>query len=178
MDSISIERINSLHPKIRKEVMDAFMHINKNVLGKRVRLRIAYGARTKQEQTALYNQGRTVLFDANGKRLGKVTNAQWWQTMHFYRIAFDVVVLYDMNNDGKFEVASWDLTKDIDGDGKADWKEVVTYLKSLGYEWGGDWKFKDAPHFQKTFGNTWRSLRAKLDKGDVFVENGITYINL
>lgn len=183
MDEISLQRANTLHPNIRQKVIDALNHINRNILGKRVRLRIAYGHRTREEQTKLFNQGRTVLFDSKGRRLGKVTNAQWWQTIHFYGLAFDIVVLYDKDDNGTFETASWDLLKDFDGDGKSDWRECIDYLKSIGFEWGGDWKrFKDAPHFQakKTNGQSysWRELKALIDSGQTFVENGITYPKL
>lgn len=32
------------------------------------------------------------------------------------------------------------MKKDFDGDGKADWMEVVAVFKKYGWEWGGDWK--------------------------------------
>jgi predicted RecB family nuclease len=60
--------------------------------------------------------------------------------------------------------------------------EVVKHFKSIGAVWGGDWKFKDKPHFEITLGHTWRTLKTKLDKGDTFTEviNGVkyTYVNL
>jgi peptidoglycan L-alanyl-D-glutamate endopeptidase CwlK len=34
----------------------------------------------------------------------------------------------------------------------------VQIFKEYGWEWGGDWKFVDAPHFQKTFGYSVRQL--------------------
>lgn len=176
MDEISLQRLQTLHPAIRQKVIDAYTYITLKLFGSRVRLRIAYGVRTKEEQTALYAQGRTVLFDKNGKRLGKVTNAQWWQTMHFYGLAFDIVVLYDMDNNGTFEVASWDLIKDVDGDGKPDWQEAILYLKSQGFEWGGDWRFKDAPHFQMVFGYSWQKLYEKYKAND-FIP-GTKFLNL
>jgi peptidoglycan L-alanyl-D-glutamate endopeptidase CwlK len=38
--------------------------------------------------------------------------------------------------------------------------ECVAIFKKYGWEWGGDWKkFKDAPHFQKTFGYTTTQLK-------------------
>ena len=49
--------------------------------------------------------------------------------------------------------------------------EVVNYFKSIGWEWGGDWKsFKDYPHLEKTFGYTWKTLKVKIDNGDFFTE--------
>jgi len=55
--------------------------------------------------------------------------------------------------------------------------EVVNILKSHGWVWGGDWKsFKDAPHFEKTFGHTWKTLLPKHNAKE-FIP-GTTYIKL
>ena len=54
--------------------------------------------------------------------------------------------------------------------------QVVKYFVGKGWEWGGSWKsFKDAPHFQMAFGNTWKSLKFKIQNDDIVVSNGITY---
>lgn len=178
MDAITLERIKLMHPKIRKEVLDAYTFVNNKLLGKGLRLRFAYTFRTNEEQNALYAQGRTRLFDSDGKRLGIVTNAKGGESIHNYGLAFDIVLLMDKNGDGTFETASWNTVLDFDKDGEADWMEVTNYFKKIGYEWGGDWQFKDAPHFQKTFGNTWRILQKKVNSGDVIKEviNGKTYL--
>ena len=114
MDKITLDRIATLHPKIRQQVLDAYTHINNKLLGKGLRLRFAYTTRTHQEQAELYAQGRTKLFDKNGKRLGKVTNAAAGQSIHNYHLAFDIVLLHDKNGDGIFEAASYDQTLDFD----------------------------------------------------------------
>ncbi len=101
--------------------------------------RFAYTLRTNQEQNDLYAIGRT----KPGK---KVTNAKGGQSYHNYGMAVDIVLIID----GK--TASWDTKGDFDNDGKSDWQEVVAIFKRYGWEWGGDWKFTDYPHFQKTFG--------------------------
>lgn len=50
------------------------------------------------------------------------------------------------------------------------WMNVVKFFKSKGWTWGGDWKsFKDAPHFEKTFGHTWLTLSKK----EIMVNNGL-----
>lgn len=177
MDKISLDRINLLHPAVREEVRALYTHINSKILGKGVRLRLAYTLRTHKEQDELYAQGRTKLFDAQGKRLGKVTNAKGGQSIHNYGLAFDIVLLLDKNGDGVFESAAWDTKSDFDKDGRSDWMEVAIFLKSKGWAWGGDWKFVDPPHFEKPFGETWRSLQAKQAKGQVFEEtiNGHRY---
>jgi peptidoglycan L-alanyl-D-glutamate endopeptidase CwlK len=157
-DKITIERINKAHPKIRQELLSLYSQCN-NALPKGVRLRFAYVFRSPAEQHALFLQKP------------KVTNADSWQSIHNYGLAFDIVLLYDKNNDGTFETASWYNDEH--------WKEVVSFFKSKGYEWGGDWKkFKDAPHFQKTFGFDWKALKQRIDKGITIIDNGITYAKI
>jgi peptidoglycan L-alanyl-D-glutamate endopeptidase CwlK len=164
MDLITIQRISEAHPKIRKQLLDQYKEAN-NLLGKGSRLRFAYVYRSNALQDRLYNQKP------------KVTNAKGGQSIHNYGLAFDIVMLYDNDDDGNFEEASWSQIRDFDKDSVADWKEVTNYFKSKGWEWGGDWKsFKDAPHFQMDFGYTWQTLKAKVDAGDVIKDsNGIIY---
>lgn len=175
MDQITLGRIQFLHPKIRKEVLDAYTFVNNKLYGKGLRLRFAYTLRTNAEQDALYAQGRTT-------KGPKVTNAKGGQSIHNYGLAFDIVLLLDKDGDGTFETASWDTKLDFDKDAQADWMECVNYFKKLGYVWGGDWKFFDAPHLEKTFGHTWQTLKVKFDKGDTFKETidgkVYTYVNL
>ena len=171
VDLITQQRIQLLHPKVRTEVEN----INKNeivpALTGRATCRFAYTIRTFAEQNALYAQGRTRLFDANGKRLGVVTKAKGGQSIHNYGLALDIVLIKDN------KTASWEDNVDFDKDGKADWMEVVNILKSHGWTWGGDWKsFKDKPHFEKTFGYTWQQLLAKYNAGDFIA--GTNYVNL
>jgi peptidoglycan L-alanyl-D-glutamate endopeptidase CwlK len=164
MDLITLERIKTAHPKLRAELDTLYRKAN-NQLGKNVRLRFAYVYRSAAEQDALYY------------KRPKVTNAKGWQSIHNYGLAFDIVLLIDKDNNGTFETAEWNTIKDFDGDGIADWTEVVKIFKDAGWEWGGDWKsFKDAPHFQKTYGFDWRVLKQRIDKGIIIQdENGITY---
>lgn len=171
MDLITLKRINYLHPAIRQEALSAYKHINSKLLGKNTRLRFAYTLRSFSEQDNLYALGRT----NPGK---KVTNARGGQSVHNYGLAFDIVILIDKDGDGNFETASWDINSDNDNDGRADWMEVTQYLKSLGWQWGGEWTtFPDYPHFEKTFGLNWKTLLAKHNAGDVFTEiiDGKTY---
>lgn len=179
MDFLTLERIKLMHPSVRNEVLEMYTHVNNKLLGKGVRLRFAYTLRTNAEQDALYAQGRTKLFDNTGKRLGVVTNAKGGQSIHNYGLAFDIVLLLDKDGDGTFEAASWDVKADNDKDGVSDWKEVTDYFKTKGWFWGGDFKsIIDPPHFEKTFINTWQSLKAKVDKGQVIKEtiNGVNFI--
>jgi len=155
MDKITIERIKQAHPKLRDELLSLYTQAN-NLLPAGVRLRFAYVFRSPAEQHALFLQRP------------KVTNADSWQSIHNYGLAFDIVILYDKNGDGTFEVASWDDNEH--------WQTVVKFFRSKGYEWGGDWnKFKDAPHFQKAFGFDWKVLKQRIEKGITIIDNGIIY---
>lgn len=146
-DQITLERIKLLHPKVRKEVEDMYMYANNKILGKYVRLRFTHTLRTIKEQDALYAQGRT-----KGGKI--VTKAKGGQSIHNYGLAFDIVLLHDKDKNGTFEHASFVVDED--------WRKVAAYFKSKGWVWGGDWlSFKDYPHFEKTFGQTWKTLQVK-----------------
>lgn len=163
MDQITIERIGQAHPNVRAMLLQQYKEAN-NLLGKGVRLRFAYVYRSPELQHKLFTQRP------------KVTNADAWQSIHNYGLAFDIVLLYDNDGNGTFEEASWSMIKDFDKDSKADWMEVTNYFKSKGWEWGGDWKsFKDAPHFQMDFGFDWKVLKQRVDRGITIIDNGITY---
>jgi peptidoglycan L-alanyl-D-glutamate endopeptidase CwlK len=146
-DAITLKRIDLLHPILREEVKTMYGEICERLIGRAV-CRFSHTLRTDKEQNELYAQGRT----KPGK---KVTNAKGGHSYHNFGLAFDIVLIIDNKE------ASWDTLKDFDGDKVADWHEVVQVAKKYGWEWGGDWTgFKDAPHFQKTFGKTTAQLRA------------------
>lgn len=145
IDEKTLERIKLLHPKVREEVGNIYIDISKALTGKAF-CRFTSTLRTFAEQDALYAKGRT----APG---GIVTNAKGGLSMHNYGLAIDIVLIRDGS-------ALWDVKSDLDGDGKPDWIEIVNIFKSYGWEWGGDWKFYDAPHFQKSFGKSIRELLA------------------
>jgi len=177
MDQITLQRIQLLHPKVRQEVEEIYKNQIVPSLNGRAICRFAYTMRTFAEQNQLYAQGRTRLFDTNGRRLGVVTKAKGGQSIHNYGLALDIVLIKDTNNDGRVDTASWEDNVDFDKDGKADWMEIVQILKNNGWTWGGDWKsFKDKPHFEKTFGHTWRTLLAKHNSRD-FIPN-TNFVNI
>lgn len=152
-DQITIDRINLLHPSIREDVKKWYLEINKK-LPKGVRLRFTHTYRSIEEQNKLYNQKP------------KVTNAKGGQSIHNYGLAFDIVILFDKDNNGTFETASFKVDKY--------WLQVAEFFKSKGFVWGGDWtSFKDYPHFEVK-GYKWQDLQ-KLPK---FINNGISYPKL
>jgi len=150
MDKVTIDRIAILHPKVRQEALQIYEEICEALTG-RAMCRFAFTMRTFAQQDALYQQGRT--------KPGKiVTKAKAGLSYHNYGLAIDIVLVKDTDKDGDFDSAVWDTKSDFDGDKKSDWMEVVQIFKEYGWEWGGDWKFVDAPHFQKTFGYSVRQL--------------------
>lgn len=161
-DKITISKIELLHPKLREEAKSIYNDIQEALKGKAI-CRFSHTLRTIQEQNALYAQGRT-------KPGAIVTNAKGGESMHNYGLAIDIVLLLDKDGNGTFESASWETNVDFDGDGIADWIEVVKIFKMYGWEWGGDWKFVDKPHFQKAFGKSIKQLQQlKFDKGYVVI---------
>ena len=154
IDKVSADRIALLHPKIRAEVKALVEQANA-AISTNITIRIVQGLRTIKEQNDLYAIGRTKA----GKR---VTNAKGGSSYHNYGLGIDFAFLV------KGKEISWDTVKDFDGDGVSDWLEVVQIFVKAGYEWGGFWKSsKDYPHFQKTFGLTWRQLLDMVNKGKV-----------
>lgn len=166
-DQKTLERIQLLHPKLRDEASELYDEIVASLTGSAI-CRFAYTLRTFAEQDALFAQGRS-------KPGNRVTNAKGGQSYHNYGLAIDIVLLVDKDKNGTFETAAWDLKTDFDGDKKADWMEVVQVFKRFGFEWGGDWKFVDAPHFQKTFGKSIYELRQLHTAGKVD-KNGFVLI--
>lgn len=155
-DQKTIERIQLLHPKLRDEVVELYDDICKTLTGLML-CRFSHTLRTFAEQDELYSYGRT-----KGKAI--VTNAKGGFSYHNYGLAIDIVLINKING-----VASWDTRTDFDKDNISDWVEIVNIFKQYGFEWGGDWKFKDNPHFQKTFGYSIKTLfelhnKQKVDK--------------
>lgn len=170
-DQITLQRIQTLHPKVREEVHQIYVNEIVPALTGNAIVRFAYTTRTFQEQADLYAQGRTRLFDNKGRRLGIVTNAKAGFSYHQYGTALDICLIVD----GK--TASWETNKDFDKDGVADWGECVRIFKSHGWTWGGDWKnFPDRPHFEKTFGLSTKQMMAKFLAKD-FIP-GTTFIRI
>lgn len=143
-DLVTIQRLNELHPKVSNRALRVFM----TAWDEGLYFRCTCGVRTPQEQHALFEIGR-------GRPGKKVTNADAWQSYHNYGLAFDVGLL---TKDKKTIV--WKMDADQNFDEKPDWMQFVAIAKKEGFDWGGDFKsFKDAPHFEMTFGKKCSQLR-------------------
>lgn len=151
MDKVTLQRIKTAHPLLRAELELIYKEICEALIGEAI-CRFAYVLRTFAEQDALF------------KKRPRVTKATGGQSYHNYGLAVDIVLLIKGGKE-----ASWNTVKDFDGDRTADWMEIVAIFKKYGWKWGGEWNFKDDPHFEKTLGYTWQELLAihnqkKVDK--------------
>lgn len=108
----------------------------------KIYIALTEGTRSFQRQQALYNQGRTTPGMI-------VTNAKPGQSLHNYGVAFDIIFIVN----GRRTYTG-------------NWKRVGEIARSLGLEWGGDWKgFVDRPHFQYTAGYTLKDfINKKVDE--------------
>ncbi len=168
-DAISELVVAKLHPKIKDEVKGLIDKAEAK-LGQRAAIRIVQGLRTIAEQDALYAKGRS-------KPGPKVTNSRGGQSYHNYGLAIDFAVIYDKDANGTYESLSWDILKDFDHDGEADWMEVVDTFETAGYTWGGRFhSITDNPHFEKTFGFNWRYMLLQYTEKN-FIP-GTEYINI
>lgn len=128
---ISSRSLDDLHPKVRSMARKLLARCAKEGID----LLVTSTYRDAESQNALYAKGRTV----PGK---KVTNARAGESLHNYRVAFDVVPL----RAGK---PVWGTSGE---DGKL-WNRVGQIGEACGLEWAGRWKsFKEFPHFQYTGG--------------------------
>jgi hypothetical protein len=122
-DSVSNDRIWRLAGEMKRDVV-FFINAVEDELG--VRLRVIQGFRTFEEQEALYAQGRT----APG---AIVTNARGGASNHNFGYAVDVARL--TTNDG------------------IDWTRIDAPIADIAsrfnLSWGGTWKFRDYPHFER-----------------------------
>lgn len=168
-DKISLERAKQLHPSVRDEVINLVTEVEKG-FPPNIAVRIVQGLRTIDEQNALYAQGRT-------KPGNIVTNAKGGSSYHNYGLAIDFAILIDKDGNGTYDELSWDIKKDNDKDGVADWLEVVKVFEAAGWEWGGRWSsIKDYPHVQKTFGHKWQKLIERYNKKQLIT--GTQYVQL
>jgi len=161
-DKVSEARVALLHPAVRAEVKKLIEQAESGFPAS-MAIRIVQGLRTIAEQDALYAQGRT--------KPGKiVTNAKGGSSFHNYGLAIDFAILTDTDGNGTYNDLSWDIKRDNDKDGVADWLEVVKIFEAAGWTWGGKWAtLKDYPHLQKTFDYAWQQLFEKVKRGEEYV---------
>lgn len=143
-----MRNINKCHPRL----IDLSKKLVSACRGQGLIIGIGESFRTKEEQDALYAKGRT----APGNI---VTNAKGssYSSHHQWGTAFDIY-----RNDGK------GVYTDSDGF----FAKVGKIGKSIGLEWGGDWKSPvDKPHFQlPDWGSTTTRLKRMYGTPEKFMD--------
>lgn len=135
--------ITGLHPK----VVEGEQLLVRKAARIGIDVVITHGYRSIEEQDQLFEQGRALAGNI-------VTNARGGESYHNYGLAIDFAL---RTPDGDIV---WDMERDDNGNGKADWMEVVAIAKELGFTWGGDWtNFPDYPHLQMDFGLSINELK-------------------
>ena len=128
---------SGMDPKVKALALE----LVKRAYHEGINVQITSGFRSYAEQNRLYAQGRT----APGS---VVTNARGGQSIHNFGLAIDYVIV---SEDGS--KAIWVVNDK--------WRRVADIGKSLGFQWGGDWKsFVDPPHLDFQKGYSLASLRA------------------
>lgn len=134
--------ISQLHPEVQKLAEK----LVSECAAAGIKIQITDCLRNKAEQNVLYAQGRTAAGNI-------VTNTKYPNSMHNWGIAFDFCLKMDVDGDGK-------VSDDAYNDKTGLFARIGAIGKSIGLEWGGDWKsFVDKPHFQLA---GWGSTPAKL----------------
>ena len=130
--------IKQLKPEIRTQTISMLYELKKQAIN----VEIVSSYRSFDSQNELYEKGRRGII---GEKI--VTNAKGGESIHNYRLAFDVEV-YDKK--GK---------KDWDFEG-ANWQTVIEKGTSKGFESGYYWSNPyDPPHFQDTKGKSLSQLQ-------------------
>ena len=125
-DDRSEINLATLHPEMQK-AMRAFLGVAKTIAAKTGHdVKVISGTRSYMEQDALYAKGRTI------SNTSIVTRAKAGHSLHNFGISADIGIFKGKEYFGEHPL----------------YNELGTLGKSLGLEWGGDWKFVDEPHYQ------------------------------
>lgn len=122
--------LNLLHPKVKNLAESFIVQANAFLANKGYQVKVISTLRNNKEQAEIYAQGRT--------KPGKiVTNAGPGKSVHNFGCAFDIGIF----RDGIYNPPDADKYFDL----------IAPIGRTLGLEWGGDWKsIKDRPHYQYT----------------------------
>lgn len=126
-DDRSEINLATLHPEMQK-AMRAFLGVAKTIAAKTGHdVKVISGTRSYMEQDALYAKGRSI------PNTSIVTRAKAGFSLHNFGISADIGIFKGKEYFGEHPL----------------YHELGTLGKSLGMEWGGDWKsIVDEPHYQ------------------------------
>lgn len=142
-DERTERNLATLHPRAEAAARTFMQAVIPLMARHGIEVKIISGTRSYAEQDALYAQGRT-------KPGARVTNARGGYSNHNFGIAWDIGLF----RQGRYL-----------GD-SPHYRECGEAGRSLGLEWGGDWKsFRDEPHFQVKSGLTLAQMRIRVAAG-------------
>lgn len=160
MDKRSLKNIDTLQPKIQRQMYDFVLEAKQIAKEFGVEYVAISGNRTYAEQRALYNKGR----DRKGKIINKskvVTNARPGYSRHNFGLALDFGVF----RDGDYLDSSEPKLS-----AKVHKKVAETLADKYNLQWGGNWKtFKDYPHFEYDNGLSLAEMRRRVKNNQPLV---------
>jgi len=147
--------VDHMHPRLH----DAYLFWKQRMASAHIEYILTCVLRTKEEQKALFAQGREPISVVNSLRkacgmyelapkenLRKVTwtnNSKHFADTDGYSRAFDYAILLP----GK-KIITWDTKWDGDLDGIPEYMEAAQFAKEVGLEAGAFWDTPDYPHVQ------------------------------
>lgn len=150
--------IKTLHPKAQERAREFMQAVVPIMRQRGVDVRIISGTRTYAEQDALYRQAFDKVDNDRDGRVDErdefVTKARAGYSNHNFGVAWDI---------GLFKAGKYLEDSPL-------YRECGQIGKSLGLEWGGDWKsIQDEPHFEVSTGLTMQQKRQRAAAGkDIF----------
>jgi peptidoglycan L-alanyl-D-glutamate endopeptidase CwlK len=164
-DKHTNSRLINLHPLARIPFAQVVNQIYSQ-LGKKIRLTSDGNLRTFAEQNILYGHSRTATeLKAVGLDVSLAKPLESWKTnaiggesFHNYGLAVDAVEIISGQ-------PYWYMSPDI-----------VKVFKDNGWSWGGDWRSKDTPHFELTFGFTVDQLFEMYNNHQIDSNNYIKFL--
>jgi peptidoglycan L-alanyl-D-glutamate endopeptidase CwlK len=157
LDSVSVQRINTLNPKLITSAMSVFNRAR----SKGIPLYITWGTRTMGDQQLLHRFGR----DIPGKI---VTKNKEGYSAHNYGLALDFCLAFDKT------LLTWEDVYDR-WYWRQRWLKVVFMFEEEGWEAGWRWTNFDPYHVQNLLGNTMFDLTQKYEQAKNR-DNGIQVI--
>ena len=137
--------MTKLHPRLQEKAVQ----LKKKCKKQGISILFSECLRTREEQDALYAQGRTVPGNI-------VTNAKGsnYSSQHQWGIAIDFYLNMDVNGDGNKKDDAFNNSTQL-------FERVGSIAKSIGLGWGGDWmSIKDRPHlYLPDWGSTTTRLK-------------------
>ena len=137
----SLDKMKKVHPKL-VEVMKAA------IVGSPFDFRITAGARTTEEQFALYQKGRTLPGPKVTNCDGKNFKSNHQIKSDGYGHAVDVFPCGVIENGVYRKFTSEEGYDDKKLESIANHILAIAKSKNVNVEWGGNWKMHDTPHFE------------------------------